>query len=270
MSASPTSRGAEAGETDAAYRTDPKLLEALARARDYVMSPEEKHAQRRSFVIGQMGMAHPEWSREKLEALVDQALGPAPVTASPPAPEAALRAELTNAIGTSLVAIGPGMALGVGVFEFVADALITGPLAPLLARATAAEAERDEALAQLHEALHGEEAEGVLQGIKVMAAARDTAEATLREKEAEIERLKIAFHDATRQPLGVIPDSGAEFYNPWMADDAEVRRSGRTVLRNLPPEEARARAEALADAFRREREALTKPATPASSDEATR
>jgi len=56
--------------------TDPKLLEALERVRNHVMTPEEKHAQRRSWVIGQMGMAHPEMSREELEALADHAVGP--------------------------------------------------------------------------------------------------------------------------------------------------------------------------------------------------
>ena len=38
--------------------------------------------------------------------------------------------------------------------------------------------------------------------------------------------LLIAFHDAIRRPLGVTPDSGAEFYDPRMADEAEARRAG--------------------------------------------
>ncbi|XYD08867.1 hypothetical protein R1A27_28665 [Methylobacterium sp. NMS12] len=41
---------------------------------------------------------------------------------------------------------------------------------------------------------------------------------------AENARLRIAFHDAIRRPLGVTPDSGAEFYDPRMADEAEERR----------------------------------------------
>ncbi len=42
--------------------------------------------------------------------------------------------------------------------------------------------------------------------------------------EAMRARLLIAFHDAIRRPLGVTPDSGAEFYDPRMADEAEERR----------------------------------------------
>lgn len=45
--------------------------------------------------------------------------------------------------------------------------------------------------------------------------------ARLREENG---RLRIAFHDATRRPLGVTPDSGAEFYDPRMADEAEACR----------------------------------------------
>ena len=44
---------------------------------------------------------------------------------------------------------------------------------------------------------------------------------------AENARLRIAFHDAIRRPLGVTPDSGAEFYDARMADEAEARRSGK-------------------------------------------
>lgn len=39
------------------------------------------------------------------------------------------------------------------------------------------------------------------------------------------DRLLVAFHDATRRPLGVTPDSGEEFYDQHMADDAEGRRT---------------------------------------------
>jgi len=38
-------------------------------------------------------------------------------------------------------------------------------------------------------------------------------------------RLLTAFHDATRRPLGVTPDSGLEFYDARMADEAEARRT---------------------------------------------
>ena len=54
---------------------------------------------------------------------------------------------------------------------------------------------------------HGE---AVMQRILAAEAARD--------------RLLIAFHDAIRRPLGVTPDSGADFYDPRMADEAEERR----------------------------------------------
>ncbi|MFB0492004.1 hypothetical protein ABIE45_004590 [Methylobacterium sp. OAE515] len=43
------------------------------------------------------------------------------------------------------------------------------------------------------------------------------------ELRARFARLLIAFHDAIRRPLGVTPDSGAEFYDPRMADKAEAR-----------------------------------------------
>jgi len=42
--------------------------------------------------------------------------------------------------------------------------------------------------------------------------------------EAARDRLLIAFHDAIRRPLGVTPDSGAEFYDHRMANQAEARR----------------------------------------------
>lgn len=56
--------------------TDPKLMAAIERARHHVMTPAERHAQRRSWVVGEMGLEHPEMSREEIAALVDQALGP--------------------------------------------------------------------------------------------------------------------------------------------------------------------------------------------------
>lgn len=44
--------------------------------------------------------------------------------------------------------------------------------------------------------------------------------------EARFARLLVAFHDATRRPLGVTPDSGAEFYDHRLAEEAEARRPG--------------------------------------------
>lgn len=48
----------------------------------------------------------------------------------------------------------------------------------------------------------------------------------LAASEARFARLLIAFHDATRRPLGVTPDSGAEFYDHRLAEEAEARRPG--------------------------------------------
>jgi len=42
---------------------------------------------------------------------------------------------------------------------------------------------------------------------------------------AKFDRLLTAFHDATRRPMGVTPDSGLEFYDWRMADEAEARRT---------------------------------------------
>lgn len=55
-------------------RTDPELLVLIEKARHHVMTPEEVEAQRISWVIGQMGMTHPEWTREETEARVREAL----------------------------------------------------------------------------------------------------------------------------------------------------------------------------------------------------
>ncbi|MGU3387226.1 hypothetical protein ACLBYG_22140 [Methylobacterium sp. D53M] len=55
------------------------------------------------------------------------------------------------------------------------------------------------------------------------------------EVEARFARLLIAFHDATRRPLGITPDSGLEFYDPRMADEAEARRTGRVALARHTP-----------------------------------
>jgi hypothetical protein len=55
-------------------RTDPELLALIEKAKAHVMTPEEVDAQRISWVIGQMGMTHPEWTREETEARVREAL----------------------------------------------------------------------------------------------------------------------------------------------------------------------------------------------------
>lgn len=93
---------------------------------------------------------------------------------------------------------------------------------------------------------HGE---AVMQRILAAEAARD--------------RLLIAFHDAIRRPLGVTPDSGAEFYDQRLADEAEARRSSASTESGNPAKsasgrlvqsEVAARAAALADAHNRERQ----------------
>lgn len=80
---------------------------------------------------------------------------------------------------------------------------------------------------------------------------------------AAIDRLRIAFHDAIRRPLGVTPDSGAEFYDQRLADEAEARRSSASAESENPAKsasgrlvqsEVAARAAALADARSRERQ----------------
>lgn len=99
----------------------------LKRAAQHKMTPAEQHAQRRSWMIGQMLCSHPEMTREEAERLADRA-------------------------------VGPNLA------------------------------------------------------------------ARVAELEAENARLRIALHDAIRRPMGVTPDSAAEFYSQRMADEAEARR----------------------------------------------
>jgi hypothetical protein len=58
--------------------TDPELLELLnkAKGRWEAMSPEERReqlrAQRRSWVIGEMMLEHPDMTRERAEQIFDQ------------------------------------------------------------------------------------------------------------------------------------------------------------------------------------------------------
>lgn len=74
-------------------RTDPELLALIEKARNHVMTPEEVEAQRISWVIGQMGMTHPEWTREETEARVREALRLPPAGAPT---RADLEAEVTK------------------------------------------------------------------------------------------------------------------------------------------------------------------------------
>lgn len=78
------------------------------------------------------------------------------------------------------------------------------------------------------------QAPNTLSEVEDLRSRATAAEDKLRDREAEIERLKIAFHDAIRRPLGVTPDSGAEFYDHRMADQAEERRAEARRARQEP------------------------------------
>ncbi|EHP94845.1 hypothetical protein [Methylorubrum extorquens] len=114
--------------------TDPKLLAALERARNHVMTPAERHAQRRSWIIGEMGIEHPEMSREELERLADRAVGPEPQAAAIE-PPADIRDRVTpEMLGAAWGAwhsrhggkLGPGPAFA----EAIAAALAVAPALP--------------------------------------------------------------------------------------------------------------------------------------------
>lgn len=93
----------------AAPPANPELEALLEKARHHVMSPAEIHAQKRSFVIGQMGLSRPDMTREQIVALVDQTLGPPPSRATDlEAAEAAFRAHWagTSACWPSLSDLG--------------------------------------------------------------------------------------------------------------------------------------------------------------------
>jgi hypothetical protein len=51
-----------------------ELKALIERAKNHVMTPEERIAQRRSWVIGQMMLSHPEMSRAEVDALIDKNL----------------------------------------------------------------------------------------------------------------------------------------------------------------------------------------------------
>lgn len=55
--------------------TDPKLLELLERAKGHVMTKAERDAQRKSWVIGEMMLEHPEMTREKAKAVYASVVG---------------------------------------------------------------------------------------------------------------------------------------------------------------------------------------------------
>jgi len=55
--------------------TNPKLLELLEKAKTHVMTKEEKDAQRKSWVIGNFMLDHPEVSREYAEEIYKKVTG---------------------------------------------------------------------------------------------------------------------------------------------------------------------------------------------------
>lgn len=97
--------------------TDPALLALLEKARNHVMTPEEIEAQRVSWVIGQMGLTHPEWTREEAEARVREALrlpsAGAPTRADLESEVARLR-EWCSAAADDLAGLLAAMKAGVG------------------------------------------------------------------------------------------------------------------------------------------------------------
>lgn len=61
------------GEALARIKPAPELSDLLERARGHTMTPTELHAQRRSWVIGELLLGHPDMTREEAEALADRA-----------------------------------------------------------------------------------------------------------------------------------------------------------------------------------------------------
>lgn len=54
--------------------TDPELAKLLERARHHKMTPEEKAAQRQSWVVGEMMLEHPEMTREEAVAIYNRVI----------------------------------------------------------------------------------------------------------------------------------------------------------------------------------------------------
>lgn len=54
--------------------------------------------------------------------------------------------------------------------------------------------------------------------------ALDTERAAHEATKAELQAITIALHDAIRRPMGVVPASADQFYNPVLAAQAEIRR----------------------------------------------
>jgi hypothetical protein len=52
----------------------PDLDALIERVRNHVMTPQERAAQRRSWVIGEMMLEHPEMTREEANAIYDRVI----------------------------------------------------------------------------------------------------------------------------------------------------------------------------------------------------
>lgn len=55
--------------------TDPELLKLLKKAKSHVMTKEEKDAQRKSWVIGNFMLDHPDVTREYAESIYNKING---------------------------------------------------------------------------------------------------------------------------------------------------------------------------------------------------
>jgi len=58
----------------------------------------------------------------------------------------------------------------------------------------------------------------------VIAAKLAEKDAAHEATKAELQAITIALHDAIRRPMGVVPASADQFYNPVLAAQAEIRR----------------------------------------------
>lgn len=54
--------------------TSSELLALLEKTRDHVMTKEERAAQRKSWVIGEMMLEHPEMTRDEAAAIYDNVI----------------------------------------------------------------------------------------------------------------------------------------------------------------------------------------------------
>lgn len=53
---------------------DPHLSELLEKAKHYKMTKEEKEAQRKSWVVGEMMLEHPEMTKEEAEEIYNKVI----------------------------------------------------------------------------------------------------------------------------------------------------------------------------------------------------